>query len=227
MSDKNANPDLIEEVNHTLTSTEQWLEKYIKPISIATVAVIVCVCGFFAYNHFVKVPAEAKAQSDLFRGEFYMQADSFRIALDGNGGDYKGLLAIIDEAGSTTAGNLAKAYAGIAYKNLGEYQKAIDLFGEFSADDALISPAVIGAIGDCYVELDKTKEGINFFIKAAKKGNNDLIAPIYLKKAGIAYESLSEYNNAMKVYEQIKNDYPASLEAADIEKYIERASLNK
>ena len=227
MSDKNANPDLIEEVNQTLTSTEQWLEKYIKPISITTVAVIVCVCGFFAYNHFVKVPAEAKAQSDLFRGEFYIQADSFRLALEGNGGDYEGLLAIIDEAGSTSAGNLAKAYAGIAYKNLGEYQKAIDLLSDFHADDALVAPAMIGAIGDCYVELNKTQEAISYFKKAAEAGQNDLIAPIYLKKAGIAYESLSQYKEAMQAYEQIKNDYPTSVEAADIEKYIERASLNK
>ena len=54
-----------------------------------------------------------------------------------------------------------------------------------------------------------------------------MISPIYLKKAGIAYESLKEYDKAVKAYETIKDKYASSMEASDIEKYIERASAQK
>ena len=94
----------------------------------------------------------------------------------------------------------------------------------FSASDNMISPAVTIALGDCYVNMDNTKEGIKCFEKAAKDANNVVLAPIALKKAGIAYESLKQYKEAVKVYTTIKEQYFNSMEAADIDKYITRAS---
>lgn len=227
MSEQQKQHDGIDEVNEALSRTEQVIEKNQKPILLTALIAIIVVSGILALRHFHFVPKEAKAQAELFKGEFYFQADSFQLALNGNGGDYMGFEGIIDEAGSTKAGNLAKAYAGISYMRLGDYEKAIKYLNDFSANDLLISPAIIGAIGDCYVEMGKVKEGISYFEKAAKRGNNELISPIFLKKAGIAYESLGDYASAVKAYEQIKADYAASMEAADIEKYIERAKLQK
>ena len=51
-----------------------------------------------------------------------------------------------------------------------------------------------------------------------------MISPVYLKKAGIAYESLKQYADAAKAYTQIKENYMNSMEAADIDKYITRAT---
>ena len=45
----------------------------------------------------------------MFKGEQYFAKDSFNLALNGNGADYEGFEAIIDQYGSTSAGNLAKA----------------------------------------------------------------------------------------------------------------------
>ena len=88
----------------------------------------------------------------------------------------------------------------------------------------MISPAIIGLIGDCYVNMDNAKEGVTYFGKAANAADNEVISPIYLKKAGIAYESMQQYNDAVKVYTQIKEKYFNSMEAADIDKYIARAT---
>ena len=227
MSEQQKQHDGIDEVNEALSRTEQVIEKYQKQILLGVLAVIVVVSGFIALRHFYFVPKEARAQADLFRGEFYFQADSFNIALNGDGGEFQGFLAIIDDAGSTKAGNLAKAYAGISYMRLGQYDQAIKYLKDFSADDLLVSPAIVGAIGDCYVELGQVKEGISYFEKAASRGDNDLISPIYLKKAGIAYESLGDYASAVKAYQKIKDNFSGSVEALDIQKYIERAQLKK
>ncbi len=94
----------------------------------------------------------------------------------------------------------------------------------FSANDQMVSPAIVGLIGDCYVNAGNVKEGISYFEKAAKSADNEVISPIYLKKAGIAYESLQQYADAVKSYTQIKEKYFNSMEAADIDKYIARAT---
>lgn len=44
-------------------------------------------------------------------------------------------------------------------------------------------------------------------------------------KNGLALEKSNDYSGALKVYEQIEQEYPASPEGRDIEKYIERAQL--
>ena len=160
----------------------------------------------------------------MFKGEQYFAKDSFQLALNGNGADYAGFEAIIDQYGSTKAGNLAKAYAGICYFNLGEYEKALDLLKSFSASDQMISPAIVGRIGDCYVNMGNTQEGISYFEKAAQAADNNVLSPIYLKKAGVAYESLQQYDKAVNAYKTIKEKYYGSMEASDIDKYIARAS---
>ena len=159
----------------------------------------------------------------MFKGEQYFARDSFALALNGNGADYEGFEAIIDQYGSTDAGNLAKAYAGICYYKMGDTQKALDLLKSFSGKDQMVSPAVTGLIGDCYVNMGNTKEGISYFEKAAKESDNAVFSPIYLKKAAAAYEKVGNNEAAVKLYQEIKDKYPTSNDARGIERYIERA----
>ena len=154
-----------------------------------------------------------------------MVDDSFNLALNGNGADYEGFDAIIDQYGSTASGNLAKAYAGICYFKIGDYEKALEKLKSFKAKDNMISPTIIGLIGDCYVNMGNIKEGISYFEKAAKEADNETISPVFLKKAGVAYESLKQYKDAVKAYTTIKEKYYNSMEASDIDKYITRASV--
>ena len=212
------------EVEELVSKSELFIETYSKKIISGIIALIVVVGAIFAYRQLYSLPRQQKASAALFKGEQYFARDSFQLALNGNGADYDGFEAIIKEYGSTDAGNLAKAYAGICYAKLGENEKALNYLKSFSASDNMISPAVTIALGDCYVNMDNTKEGIKCFEKAAKDANNVFLAPIALNKAGIAYESLKQYKEAVKVYTTIKEQYFNSMEAADIDKYITRAS---
>lgn len=212
------------EVEELVSKSELFIETYSKKIISGIIALIVVVGAIFAYRQLYSLPRQQKASTALFKGEQYFARDSFQLALNGNGADYDGFEAIIKEYGSTDAGNLAKAYAGICYAKLGENEKALNYLKSFSASDNMISPAVTIALGDCYVNMDNTKEGIKCFEKAAKDANNVVLAPIALKKAGIAYESLKQYKEAVKAYTTIKEQYFNSMEAADIDKYITRAS---
>ena len=216
----------LENVQEVLSRSEQFIEKYQKQIFIGLAVVIIAVSGGMAFKYAYLNPKEQKAEAALFKGEMYFQQDSFRLALNGNGADYIGLEGVIDDYGITKTANVAKFYAGICYKNLGNYEKAISYLKDFSSDDKMLKPAAITAIGDCQVELGNIEDAAASFVKASKVANNDLLSPINLKKAGLAYENLKKFDKAIEVYTTIKEKYFNSPEAADIDKYIERAKLN-
>ena len=75
------------------------------------------------------------------------------------------------------------------------------------------------------MNLGDSDKAISFYEKAAKNSNNKFTTPIYLKKAALAHESNGDYNDALEHYEKIKAEYGETREAADIDKYITRASL--
>jgi tetratricopeptide (TPR) repeat protein len=213
------------EVGELVSRSEKFIENNKKNITYGVIALLVIIGIIVAYNYVYLLPKAKNASVALFKGEQYLMIDSFNLALNGDGADYEGFEYIIKKYGGTKPANLAKAYAGVCYYHLGDKESAINVLKSFSGDDEYIAPAYIGFIGDCYVETGNLKEAIPYFEKAATKANNDLISPLYLKKAGLAYEELHQYDEAIKVYTRIKEKHAASMEASDIEKYIIRAQM--
>jgi tetratricopeptide (TPR) repeat protein len=148
------------------------------------------------------------------------------LALTGDD-NFIGFEAIKDQYGMTKTANLTNAYIGLCYKELGQFDKAAEALKDFNANDEMISPSVIVALGDCYVEMGKVKESIDYFLKAADKADNDLVSPIALKKAAIAYEELKDYEKAVNTYTLIQEKYYNSQEGREMQKYIDRANALK
>ena len=153
--------DEVGEVEVLVSRVEMFIEEHSKKIITGIVAVVVVVGAVLGIKYGYVIPREHKAAAELFKGEQYFAKDSFALALNGNGADYLGFEAIIDEYGSTDAGNLAKAYAGISYFKTGETEKALDYLKAFSGSDNMISPAIVGLIGDCYVNMGDVKVGVS------------------------------------------------------------------
>ena len=222
MSHEKKELDELDKVNAALSSSEQFIQQYQKPILLGLLAIVIIVSAIIGVRHFYVLPCENKAQAEMYKGVFYFEKDSFQLALQGNGADFIGFKAIADEYSSTKAGNLAAAYSGLSLYNLGKYDEAITYLKNFDADEEFISPAIIGTIGDCYVNMDKYEEGVGYFERAAKKADNDMLSPIYLKKAATVYEKLGNKKKALEMYQKIKDSYPKSMSNQDIEKYIVR-----
>lgn len=211
-----------DEMVHEVSSSERFLVKNQKTIMSVLGAIIAVIAIVLAVKQFYFEPREDKAQEALFQSVLAFEQESYEVALNGNE-EFDGLLAVIDSYGSTKAGNIANVYAGLAYYNLGEYENAKTYLSKFSANDVLIAPAVSAAIGNALVNMDNAADAVKYFEKAAKVANNDVFSPIYLFKAANVYEKLGNKAAALKVYEQIKNEYPTSQQAATIDSYIERA----
>lgn len=222
MSNKeNQKHDELENVEHALTTSEAFIEKYQKQIIIGVAAVVLIVLAVLSFRNFYMEPREKSAENEMYKAQSYFAVDSFRVALDGNGSDVMGFKDIVSDYGMTASGNLAAAYAGICYFKLGQYDNAIKYLTQFDGKDEYIATSVIGLTGDCYVELGETSKAISYFEKAIDK-ENAVLSPVYLKKAGLVYESLNQQDKAEKAYTTIKEKYPKSTEAADIDKYIAR-----
>jgi tetratricopeptide (TPR) repeat protein len=156
----------------------------------------------------------------MAKAQALFAVDSFKVALDGKG-DVVGFKEIASEYSITSSGNLAEAYAGICYYKLGQYDNAIKYLSQFDGEDNYFTTSIIGLIGDAYVEMGKNKDAVDYFVKAADK-ENEVLSAVFLKKAGKVYEALGKPEKALEVYTQIKDNYPKSSEASDIEKYIAR-----
>ncbi|MCQ2960246.1 MAG: tetratricopeptide repeat protein [Bacteroidales bacterium] len=217
---------LEEQIGDSLTKIEKFIEDN-KKVVVATIAVVVVlICGFFAYKNLYLDKQQDKALAAMFQAENQFRADSFHIALYGNE-NVTGFVDVIDEYGNTSAGNTACYYAGICAMRLGEFEDAIKYLEDFSTNDPIVGPESIALLGDAYAELEDYKKAASKYEKAAKKADSELLSPIFLMKAGKAYEKIGDNGSAVKAYTKIKEDYNNSPEAASIEKYITRAQLKK
>lgn len=211
----------LENIESALSRSEEFIEKYQNQILIALGAVLVIVLGVMGYSKYIVEPKEEAAQAEIFPSELHFEKDSFQVALNGDASSV-GFLSIIDDYGNTPSGNLAKYYAGVCYLHLGDYEEALNFLKSFSLKGDQLAPVALGAMGDCYLEMDETAKAIDAY-KNAVDYKNELTTPIHLQKLGFAYEILGESEKAIEVYESIKSSYPQSTEAREIDKYIQRA----
>lgn len=179
------------------------------------------VLGILLFTNFYLPSQEKKAQADMFMAQQYFEQDSFKVALNGDG-NYPGFEEIAAGYSFTKASKLASYYAGVCQLNLGNYESAINYLKGYSGKDAVIQAMAYGATGDALAQLNKNPEAITYYKKAAAAANNEFTSALFLLKSGGLMELENDNNGALKAYQQLKEKYPESRQAADIDKYIER-----
>lgn len=219
---KNEGDERLESIETTLSKTELFIANNQKTIIIVLAVLAIAVLAVFGVKKFYLEPREKEAQTAIYHAEQYFENDNFATALNGDG-NYLGFVDIINDFGGTKTANLAKYYAGICYLNTGDFNQAVSYLKDFKGKDVLVSSLALGALADAYMELDKVAEAAAAYEKAANKSENTLTSPMYLLRAGMAYEMVGNYQQALNVYNKIKKDYPTSNEGFRIEKYIARA----
>ena len=211
------NPDAIAE---KLSSSEQWIEDNKTLVFSVVGGIVLIIGGFLFYNNY-QSDQNVAAQSDMYQAQYWFEADSLDLALNGDGNDY-GFLDIIDNYGSTKAGNLARFYAGVSLLKQGDYAGAVDYLEEFNAGDKIVQARAYALIGDAYMEQGQIEDAVSQYEKAANYNPNDYFTPTYLLKQALAYEQLSDYSKAIGAYDQIINDFPNSDQIANARKHKAR-----
>ncbi len=217
MADNKDEP--IVDVQGALTRSESFIENNKKSILVILVAIVGLVAIWLLYREFIFKPDVVAAEEEVLFAEKYLEKDSFRLALNGDGVN-KGFLDIIDEFGNTPSGNASKYYAGICYYQLGNYEECIETLKDFDPKGIIVGPIANILIGDANMELGKPEVAAEFYLKGANMDRNEMTTPLGLMKAGKAYEDLGNFADAVAVYEQIKSEYPESTEGKEIDKYL-------
>ena len=202
-------------VEEAVSRSDAFINKNKKALVVGVVAVVVLVAAGLLTSTYVIAPREKKAAEALFMGEQYFQNGNYETAIV----EFESVIA--DHKG-TKAANLAKAYAGISNAKLGNYEEAISLLKAFKGNDAMVGPSVLAALGNCYAQVGDEAKAAATLMKAAQKADNNLLSPAYLIQAGQIYEKLGKKSDALKAYTLIKDKYYGSMQAMDIDKYIER-----
>ena len=147
------------------------------------------------------------------------------MALKGDSASFKGFAKLADEYSSTAAGNLANLYAGLCYAKLDKWEYAVKYLEKYDgADDQMISPAAEGALGNAYAHLNQLDNAVSHLKKAAEKADNNSLSPTFLIQAGEILESQGKNDEALKLYQTVKEKYFNSMASQTIDAYIERVS---
>ncbi len=201
-----------------VTKTEAFFEKNKKAIIGAVIAVIaIVVCAILANTYYFQ-PRQQTASTELGKAQELFLEDKYEKALPL-------FQKVADEYGSTDAGNLAQLYIGLCQANQGKWQEAVDALERFSEkDDQMITPAAIAALGQAYANLNQMDKAVETLKKAAAKADNNSLSPTFLISAGEILESQGKKDEALKLYQEVKEKYFNSMQYQTIDAYIERAS---
>ena len=222
MSKKKAKKQ-VNEFDETLAASRSFYEKHKNAILYGGGTVLVIIIAALLIHQFYITPRNNRANESIFYAEQAFMDGSYEKALNGDG-ENMGFLAVIDEYGSTKAGNIACLYAAKCSAATEKYQEAIDMLDKFDGcGDAMISPAAIALKGNCYAELGENEKAAELLVKAAKQADNNTISPTCLLQAGQIYASLGQNDKALDCYKQIKSKYQQSSVYYEIDKYIEQA----
>ena len=221
---KKKNEDTIVDIVEARDNASDFLENNQMTIFGGLALVVLLFGGIFAYNQFYKIPANKAAMEGISQAQFQFEQDSFALALTNPGNGYTGFLELIDNHGSTKAGNAAQAYVAISYLQLGEFDAAITHMNNFSPSGEVAPILKNGVLGDAYSEKNDLAKAMSYYKKAVSAGNNDMLTPYYLNKIGMLSFKQQDFQASKSAFEKIKNDFPNSQLATEAEKYLSRVA---
>jgi len=216
------NPEVLAQ---QLSKTEEFIENNKKVVFGLGGVIALIIVAFFGYRYYMN-NLNQEAQKEMFQAVYWYENGEYDLALNGDGNNF-GFLAIVEDYGSTKAGNLASFYLGSIYLQQGQFETAIEYLEDFSSDDLLVQARAYALIGDAYMELGNYSKAADQYGKAADYKSNEEFSPVYLMKQGLAYEKANDLEAAMGSYQKVVKDFSDSKQKVEAEKYLSRLEAQK
>ncbi len=222
------------EVNETIEKAKDFWAKFSKPIIYVGSAMILLIGGWYAYLNFVKVPNNEKAAELIFPAEQLFDKmtqggfnkDSINMVLNGGGPVTTGVLKLINNYGGTTAGNRAHFIAGACYLYSGDFNNAVKHLKDFSTNATQVQTSAYLLLADAYSELKKNDDALEYYKKAvAVNSKDEFMTPEALFKAGLFADATGKSKEAIEFFKRIKEDFPKSGHATEVDKYLARLGM--
>lgn len=214
-----------EALGNAMNKTEFFFEKNGRKLTYLFLGLLIAAGLIYGYRALISTPRVEKAAEMIAEAQIRFESETpdFELALagDANGA---GFLDVVEKYGSTPSGNLAKHYAGICYLRTGDLDNAAKYLAQYSSvkgvPGAIINAQNLGLQGDVAVEKGDYAQAVKLYEKAVKAADNNMTAPMYLRKAGLAEQAQGNKAAAASFFEQIIASYPASMDAREAEKLL-------
>jgi len=180
--------------------------------------IVLIVLAFLGYS-WMQSSNNDKALSQMAVAVQKYEAGEFQASLDGDA-SFLGMIEIADSYGSTNSGNLAKFYAADALFRVGDMERALEYFESFSkGSDYLGASAYAGEAAIHELNGDQKKAG-DLFVRAATVFESEITSPMYFENAARSYAAAGDKGKARSAYESIRDDYPNSQAARNVDFYL-------
>lgn len=191
----------LDQLNSSLTSAGEKLANNKKIIFWSVGAILVVGCFVLSYLFIYKNPRTNSAW------EAYAKVETTAAGNDSiAAAEYK---KVADKYSTTPGGNVAALDAGSHLYALGKYEEAAKYLRKFDSDDEVLMANALILTGDCYANLKKYNEAIEFFKKGiAEADGNGQIVPRALMKMAVVHDELKQYDQALNCYNRISAEYP-------------------
>ncbi len=212
-------------VAEAVGKTEKFFQENGKYVMVGLLAVVIVVVAGYFYKSVI-IDGNAEKASEMIveaQERFGVENPDFVLALNGDDNG-AGFLDVVEQYGSTPAGNLAKHYAGICYLRTGDLENAEKYLAMYDAVNELAAEVVnaqnLGLRGDIAVEKGEYEAAVALYKKAVAASKNIYTAPLFLYKQVLAYAALGNKEEAQKCLDILKADYAMSTEAREAEKVV-------
>jgi tetratricopeptide (TPR) repeat protein len=181
-------------VGEVYTKTEQFVDKNSKALTYFIGGAAILIIGAIGVKSLILDPAI----------DFALYGDGFS----------EGLVDIIEDYSGTYAASRASYQVGIANRDMGLFEVAIEAFKNVDLNDDVIAPYALTGIGDCYTDLGDFAAAEGYFDNAAHLADgglaHEVLAPsIHYKRALVLIE-LDRVPEAKIALTHIVSDHPES-----------------
>ncbi len=204
----------------TYFRSRAWFERNKRLVSyiIAAPVILLAILWFVENN---RRQSDDRATTELSKVFPLYDQGQYQIAIDGIPQEnIRGLQSIVDDYGSTHAGEVAKLYLAECYFNLKDYQKALTYFKEVDLSNKLLSSSVLAGEAACYEAEGNHEEAADLYEKAASTNMTDLDAPENLFMAANNYSVTGKKEKAAEMLKRIKREFPSSTYALEVDRFL-------
>ncbi len=196
-----------------------YFEKNKKNVYYVLSAIVIIIAGIILFTNKRKADNE-KASLELSKIQQIYNAGNFQQAISGDSlGQSKGLQYIVDEYGSTETGNTAKLMLANSYFNLRDFDKAEKYYKDFSGSNKILAVSSVAGIASVDEARNNYSEAAKQFEKAASIDKENPFNDQYLFYAAKNYVRASKQEEAKKIFNRLKEEFPKSKYVAESERY--------
>ncbi len=199
---------------------EYLYEKYkSKSTLYGGILIVAIAAAYFYINN--QNELNDQASLELSRVMNIFNTGSYLEAIEGRQGtNIIGLKSIVEEYGSTENGETAKIYLASAYSYLGNYEKAIKYYEDYSGDIDIYKASALAGKAGYYAAKNEYKKAADLYKNAANIVEINAQNPDYLLNAALNYFNAGDKDEARILLTKIKEEYSSSNARKEVDKYL-------